>query len=140
MENSLEKSLYDALVYCHIPALPKIEDGQNDWIKAIAKVVKRDGSECYVYVEKDLNLENVVKKDFGSICSIVKVLAYYPIEYFNRAYLPTFSEKGEKNREAKIAHLQGLSKQDFSDLSKEELDKKILAYAMHQQLILEDRV
>ncbi len=134
-----DKTLYDVLVYCHIPELPEEDKGKKKWIKAIAKVVKRDGSECYVYVEKDLNLDNVVKKDFGPVCSIFKVLAYYPLTYFDVSYMPNF-RKGEKDRQKKLDYLNEMLKQDLSNLSDDELDKKVLACAMNQQLLIEDKI
>lgn len=139
MSTITEKTLYDALVYCRVPELPEIENGKDEWIKAIAKVVKRDGSECYVYVEKDLNLDNVVKKDFGPICSIVKVLAYYPLTYLDKAYLP-YLGKGAKARDSKLQYLMEIANIDFSNLTDEELDKKVLAYAINHHLTLEDKI
>ena len=88
MGRKTEESLIDALSYCDLRDLPEIEDGENVWIRAIAKIAKSDGIEYYAYVEKDKNLNNRIVKDFGSMSSIVKVLEYYPAQqYYPDIYL-----------------------------------------------------
>lgn len=137
MKNKSEESLLDALQYCSLRKLPEIEDGENVWIRAIARVAKADGQMYYAYVEKDDNMQNKIVKDFGSISAIVRVVDYYPFSYLKPAFMPKF--KGNK-KEERIAYLTRYNKDvDYSNYSVKELDKLIMLGAIKKQMEQEKR-
>lgn len=127
-----EESLIDALAYCSLRELPDVEDKENVWVSALAKILKSDGIEYYAYVEKDRNLENRILKDFGSVSRIVKVVEYYPISYLKAHYMPTFKTNKKDER---IAYLTRYKKDvDYSNYSLKELNQAILRDAINLQL------
>lgn len=139
-----EKSLQRALEYCFITSLPKKEDGKNLWIRAIAEAEKRDGTHCYVYVEKSFEtLENVIKADFGSVAQIVKIIEYYPFSYLDGSYIPEFKnkKKGELSKkrdiEDRVLYLKNYAKKECDGMTLKELDKEILKFAIYKQLSFE---
>jgi hypothetical protein len=137
MKNRSEESLLDALQYCSLRKLPEVEDGENVWIRAIARVAKADGQMYYAYVEKDDNMQNKIVKDFGSISAIVRIVDYYPFSYLKPAFMPKF--KGNK-KEERIAYLTRYNKDlDYSNYSVKELDKLIMLGAIKKQMEQEKR-
>lgn len=137
MGKKTEESLIDALSYCDLRDLPDVEDGENVWIRAIAKIVKSDGLEYYAYVEKGQNLENRIIKDFGSMSSIVKVSAYYPFSYLKADYMPEFKTK---KKEERIAYLTRFKvNKDYSNMTLKELNDEVLKGAIEMQLAKEKR-
>ena len=137
MKNKSEESLLDALQYCSLRGLPDVEDGENVWIRAIAKIAKADGQMYYAYVEKDEKLQNKIIKDFGPISALVRVVEYYPFSYLKPAFMPKF--KGNK-KEERIAYLTRYNKDlDYSNYSVKELDKLIMLGAIKKQMEQEKR-
>lgn len=137
MKNKSEESLLDALQYCSLRVLPDVEDGENVWIRAIAKIAKADGQMYYAYVEKDDKLQNKIIKDFGPISALVRVVEYYPFSYLKPAFMPKF--KGNK-KEERIAYLTRYNKDlDYSSYSVKELDKLIMLGAIKKQMEQEKR-
>lgn len=137
MKNKSEESLLDALQYCSLRVLPDVEDGENVWIRAIAKIAKADGQMYYAYVEKDDKLQNKIIKDFGPISALVRVIEYYPFSYLKPAFMPKF--KGNK-KEERIAYLTRYNKDlDYSHYSVKELDKLIMLGAIKKQMEQEKR-
>lgn len=137
MKSKSQESLIDALSFCSLRDLPEVEDGENVWIRAIAKVIKSNGQPYYVYVEKDANLNNKIVKDFGEIGAIVKVVEYYPFSYLKPAFMPKF--KGNK-KEERIAYLTRYDKDlNLDGLSVKELDKMIMLGAIKKQMEQEKR-
>lgn len=137
MENRSEKSLLDALSFCSLRKLPEVEDGENVWLRAIAKIAKADGQIYYAYVEKDENLNNKIIKDFGAISALVRVVEYYPFSYLKPAFMPKF--KGNK-KEERIAYLTRYNKDvDYSNYSVKELDRLIMRGAIKKQMEQEKR-
>lgn len=137
MKNKSEESLLDALQYCSLRRLPDVEDGENVWIRAIAKIAKADGQMYYAYVEKDDKLQNKIIKDFGPISALVRVVEYYPFSYLKPAFMPKF--KGNK-KEERIAYLTRYNKDlDYSHYSVKELDKLIMLGAIKKQMEQEKR-
>lgn len=135
MDKKEEKSLISAMAYCSLRERPQADDGENIWIEALAKVKKADGTTSYVYVSKDKNGNNVIKKDFGSISIIRVIETYYPFNFLSDKYLPTF--KGAK-KEDRLRYLNKVYKdKDFSNLTLKELDKEILKVAINNQLAFE---
>lgn len=125
-------SLLDCLSWCSVRQLPDEWDNKNVYIKAIAKVMRADGSISYVAVKKDKNGEDKIIKSFGNISMIKKILAVYPYLYLDAVYMPTF--KGNSKAE-KISYLSTLNKNvDYSKKSVKELDKAIISVAIQKQL------
>lgn len=131
MKNWLEQSLIECLKWAKIPSLPEEDDNENIWIKAIALVEKKDGTESYVAVTKDDNLENKIVKDFGSVSIVHSIKAYYPYLYLSAAFVPEFKTR---KKEERIAYLSKCYRDmDFSGMSLKELDKLIIQRAIKQQ-------
>lgn len=137
MGKKTEESLIDALSYCDLRDLPEIEDGENVWIRAIAKIVKSDGIEYYAYVEKDDNLNNRIIKDFGSMSSIVKVVAYYPFSYLKADFMPEFKTKKKEERIAYLTRYK--TNKDYSNMTLRELNDEVLKGAIAMQMAHEKR-
>lgn len=131
-KNIERESLVSALAYCSLRDLPEIDNGEEVWIYAVAKVEKVDGSTSYALVEKDDNGEDRILKDFGSISSIRSIVSYHPYVFLKPAYLPKFkSEKKEERVEYLNKRLS--DGRDFAKMSKKELDVVILNLAIKNQ-------
>ena len=137
MKNKTDKSLFAALQYCSLTELPAKDTGEDIWIKAIAKVLRRDGYEYYAYAEKDTRTgEPKIVKNFGSIAAMVKVVEYYPFSFLKAKFMPVFKTKGKEER---VAYLSALDrKTDYSKLSLKELNKTIVCLAISNQLKYEN--
>lgn len=137
MKNRSEESLLDALQYCSLRKLPEVEDGENVWIRAIAKIAKADGQMYYAYVEKDEKMQNKIVKDFGPISALVRVVEYYPFSYLKPAFMPKFKSN---KKEERIAYLTRYDKDlNLDGLSVKELDKMIMLGAINKQMEQEKR-
>ena len=130
-----ESSLLDALAYCSLPRLPEVDNGEDVWIKALAKVVKSNGIEYYVYVERDIEtLEPRIVRDFGDVLSIAKVVDYYPFSFLKAKFMPTFKDD---STDAKVKYLAkfGLNAVDeYKAMTLEQMDEEIIKIAIRQQL------
>lgn len=137
-KNIKEDSKLKALTYCGLRELPDVEDKEHFWLRAIALVKKIDGSESYVYVEKDLKtLKPKMIKDFGNIAIIYEFVEYYPYSYLKSQFMPTFKTQKKDER---IAYLTAYDKNaDFSRHTLKELDKEIMRRAAKKQLEVEKR-
>lgn len=131
MDKSLRASLLEALQWAALREVPETND-KDVWICALALVTKKDGSKGYVALRKDSKNESKVVKDFGTISMIAKVEEIYPYLFLDAAFLPVF--KGSK-KEDRIKWLEanGIN-EDMEELSAKELNRKILAVAMRNQL------
>lgn len=137
MKRWKEDSLLDCLKWASLPTLPEEDDKENIWVKAIALVEKADGTECYVALIKDSNLDNRIVKDFGSVSIVRSIKAIYPYLYLSAAFVPTFKTR---KREERINFLTQYKKDwDLSDKSLKELDKLIIAGAIKKQMEQYDR-
>lgn len=138
-KNIERESLVSALAYCSLRDLPEIDNGEEVWIYALAKVEKSDGSTSYALVEKDDDGANRFLKDFGSISSIRSVVSYHPYVFLKPAYLPKF--KSEK-KEERVEYLKKMLSdgRDFAKMSKKELDIIILNLAIKNQKTKENYV
>ena len=138
MKKRLEETLIDALSYCSLRELPSPENGVDVWIRAIAKVAKNDGTFAYVYMEKNTEtLENKIKKDFGTIGAIVKVLECYPFSYLDSKYMPIFKNNSKEER---ISYLSRVRRdKDFSKMTLKELNREVVKMAIIAQLENEKR-
>lgn len=128
----LRESLIDALSWASLRELPKKDNGENIWIRALALVSKRDGSKAYVALVKGKNGEDRIIRDFGSVSMIVKIEEIYAFEYLDSSYLPTFDSKKKEDK------IKWLSMQrpevNYEEMSSKELNKAILHVAMQNQL------
>ena len=93
MKKKEQESLIDALSYCGLRELPKVDNNEDVWIRALAKVAKADGSFGYVLLEKDGNLKDKVKRDFGSTSIIRKIEEVYGVPYEKIIFLPLDYDK-----------------------------------------------
>lgn len=127
------ESLIAALSEYALKDLPQVDDGQSVWIKAIALVSKKDGTQSYACVKKDpQNLNSVVLKDFGNCSAIASYEEFYPFSFLKSGYMPVF--KGQK-KEDRINYLNKYNGNvDYSGFSLKELEKRILAIAIERQL------
>lgn len=132
-KRNLEKeSLVACLAWCSLRALPDKYDGKNVYIKAVAKVMKTNGSISYVAMQKDINGEDKIVKDFGMVASIGKVLEVYPYLFLDASFMPTFKSLKKDER---VEYLSEIYKdKDFSKMSARELDKVILNHAIQEHL------
>lgn len=130
--NILRKSLIDALSWASLRELPKKDNGENIWIRALALVSKRDGSKSYVALVKGKNGEDRMVKDFGSVSQVVSFDEIYAYEYLDSSYIPSFESK---KKEDKIKWLE-LQKPgvDYGSMTPKELNKAVLHIAMQNQL------
>lgn len=138
-KNITEESLIDALSYCSLRALPEKDKGEDFWIKAIALVKKIDGTSSYVVVEKDDNLSNKVKCDFGHICAIKEYVEFYPFSFLKSSFMPKATKGNKKeDRAAWLSRMRNGG--DFTHLSAKELEREILKTAVKNQLTKEANV
>lgn len=137
-KNIKEDSKLKVLAYCGLRELPEVEDKEHFWLRAVALVKKVDGSENYVYVEKDLNtLEPKMIKDFGAIAMVHETVEYYPYSYLKEQYMPKFKTA---KKEERIKYLTTYDKgADFSEYTLKELDKEVLRRAARKQMDVEKR-
>ena len=138
VRNIKEDSKLKVLAYCGLRELPDVEDKEHFWLRAVALIKKVDGSENYVYVEKDLNtLEPKMIKDFGAIAMVHETVEYYPFSYLKEQYMPKFKTQ---KKEERIKYLTTYNKSaDFSEYTLKELDKEIMRRAARKQMDVEKR-
>ncbi len=128
MDKIKEKSLIDCLSHLNLKDLPKEWDNENVYILAVGLVSKRDGSSNYVALKKDKDGNDKIAKDFGNIALLNKIEKVYPYRYLDERYVPTFKTK---TKEERIEWLKQMgSKDDLSELSVKELNKKVLNMSM----------
>ena len=135
MKNYKEQTLMECLKWCGVPSLPEKDDKENIWIKAIALVAKSDGSESYCVLGKDANLENRIIKDFGATSIIRVIKEVYPYHFLSAVYMPEFKGKGKEERINWLAK-HGV-KEDLSELSVKELNKRVVLKAIQKQILQE---
>lgn len=133
MRSKTRASLIKALSYCSLRELPKLDNGEDVWIKALALVTKTDGCDYFVALEKDAKtLVNRVKKDFGGTGAIVEYKETYPYLYLSSEYMPKFQDK---TKDARIKYLSGINPNvNWSKYSLKELNDEIIGLAIQSQL------
>lgn len=128
MNKIKEKSLIDCLAYLDLKDLPKEWDKETVYILAVGLAQKADGTQSYVALKKDEKGNDKIVKDFGTLGVVKKVNAVYPYRYLDERYMPTFKTK---TKEERIEWLKQMgSKDDLSELSVKELNKKVLNQSM----------
>lgn len=133
MWKKTEESLIDALSHCGLRDLPEPWDKENIWIKAVVKLLKSDGIEYYAYMEKTCNNEERLKKVFGGVAAIVKIIEYYPFSYLSAEYMPVFEDKRDKK--SRIEYLQKSNPdKDYSKYTVKQLNEEIVNGAIRRQL------
>lgn len=127
------ESLVSALSAYSLRDIPQPDDGQSVWVKAIALVNKKDGTQGYVCVRKDpKTLNNVICNDFGTSAVVVNFVEFYPFSFLQSGYMPVF--KGQK-KEDRVKYLNKYNKDvDYSAYTLKELDKEIISIAIERQL------
>lgn len=138
MNNKKEQQLMDCLRWCDLPSLPEKDDKENIWIKAVALVQKADGSEGYVALRKDDNVESKIVKDFGNISIVRKIKEVYPYSFLSVAFVPEFKTKKKEERIAWLRK-QGNTKQGLEELSLKDLDRMVIAIAIKAQINKEEQ-
>lgn len=133
MRSKTRASLIKALSYCSLRELPKLDNGEDVWIKALALVTKTDGCDYFVALEKDAKtLVNRVKKDFGGTGAIVEYKETYPYLYLSSEYMPKFHDK---TKETRVKYLTGVNPEiNWSKYSLKELNDAVLGLAIKAQL------
>ena len=132
MESIKEKSLISCLAALDLRDLPKEWDKENIWILAVGLISKIDGTFSYAALKKDENGDARVVKDFGNICAIRKIEKLYPYKYLDASFMPFFKTRSKDER---ISWLELMGEKDnFSEMSLKELDKKVLNVAIQQAL------
>lgn len=133
MGKKTDESLIDALSFCGLRDLPEPWDKENVWLKALVRLVKSDGIEYYAYVEKTPENEERIKKVFGGVARIVKILEYYPFSYLRAEFMPEFEDK--KDKKSRVEYLQKANPdKDYSKYSLKQLNQEILSGAICRQL------
>ena len=132
MESIKEKSLISCLAALDLRDLPKEWDKEDVWILAVGLVSKIDGTFSYAALRKDEDGDARVVKDFGNICAIRKIEKLYPYKYLDASFMPFFKTRSKDER---ISWLELMGEKDnFSEMSLKELDKKVLNVAIQQAL------
>lgn len=128
MNKIKEKSLIDCLAHLDLKDLPKEWDKETVYILAVALVTKADGTQSYVSLKKDAKGSDKIVKDFGTLGVVKKIDKLYPYRYLDERFLPTFKTK---TKEERIEWLKQMgSKDELSELSVKELNKKVLNMSM----------
>ncbi len=133
MNNSLNSSLIECLSFCGVREVPPKDDGENVWIKAIAKVAKVDFTENYVAVAKGKDGEDRIIKDFGNTSAIARVLEYYPYLYLDARFVPKFHDEKKKDEKIKWLAIRQPDV-DFSKFTLKELNKAVINQAIQDEL------
>ena len=137
MENIKEKSLISCLAALDLRDLPKEWDKENVWILAVGLVSKIDGTFSYAALRKDEDGNARVVKDFGNICAIRQIEKVYPYKYLDASFMPVFKTRAMDER---IAWLERMGEKDnFSEMSAKELERKVLNVVIQQVLNIEKR-
>lgn len=128
----VDRSLIDALSYCHLRELPK-DDSKHEgvWIRAIAYVTKSDATKSYVLMDKSANGSHRIIKDFGTISNIVNVRSIHPFQFVNECNFPVF--KGNDNQ-GRIDWLANNGVKIDRELTSTQLNNIIINVVIQQEL------
>ena len=128
----VDRSLIDALSYCHLRELPQ-EASKYDgiWIRAIARVTKADTTKSYVLMDKEANGSHRIIKDFGTISNIVNVRSIHPFQFVSEDSLPRF--KGS-NKQERIDWLTNNGVKIDGELTLKQLNNIVVNFVIQQEL------
>jgi hypothetical protein len=134
MESNEKSSLLEVLKWSGCNKLPKKDDGESEWILAIARVCKVDGSISYCIIENGYMEETRVIKDFGKSAAIKKYVSVYPYVFLKKEYVNKFTRNN--TREAKIDYIKqlGFYKKTLSELSDAQIEKLLIKAAKYKQI------
>lgn len=90
-KNSLREALDDNRC-AELP--PELKDG-DIFVRAIVRVLKANNKESMCLAVNDGSGNPLIKKTYGSVASIVKVLDIYPLSILDKNYIPVFRTKEE---------------------------------------------
>lgn len=133
MDYTKEQSLVDALSYCGLRNLPEEWDKENIYLKALALAMKVDGTKSYVLMQKDINGEDRMVKDFGTSAVIHTISSVHPFMYLDQKWLPIFKGKTKEERVSWLV-LNKENEEELKGLTVKQLEKKILNVAMKNAL------
>ena len=133
MDYTKEQSLVDALSYCGLRNLPEEWDKENIYLKALALAMKVDGTKSYVLMQKDINGEDRMIKDFGTSAVIHTISSVHPFMYLDQKWLPIFKGKTKEERVSWLV-LNKENEEELKGLTVKQLKKKILNVAMKNAL------
>jgi hypothetical protein len=133
ISSRLQESLVEALAYCHCRELPDEALPDKIWVRALALVVRNNGDNSYVYVEKIPNLKYRIVRDFGFGGSIFKILKFYPLSYLDEDLMPKF-DKERKQPRIEFLQKMGCTQDNLEDCTIKELNNLILGVVIQRQL------
>lgn len=108
MDSELKrKSLFEVLKDTGLSKLPNIDEGKKVWVKAVALVLKNDGSETYCILKKTSIDTYKIQKDYGKCSPINRILEIYPYQYIDSSFIPKF---GPNDKESRISFIINNSK------------------------------
>jgi len=96
MSSYLEKeSLLAALEAVKCKDLPpELKDGEI-FVRALVRVLKTNNQESYCYAINDGTNTPQIKKSFGTVAQIVRVLSIHPLSVLDKNYIPSFNVRDE---------------------------------------------
>lgn len=133
MDYTKEQSLVDALSYCGLRTLPEEWDKENIYLKALALAMKVDGTKSYVLMQKDINGEDRMVKDFGTSAVIHTISSVHPFMYLDQKWMPIFKGK-TKDERVEWLEKNDVEQEEIKGLTVKQLEKKILNVAMKNAL------
>lgn len=136
-----KNSLNEALGFVHCTELPAPAKPSDIYVLAIAKILKQNNMESYCIVENDGANNPIIKKTFGSMALVEKILEIYPLSVLRKKYLPDFKTKEDmqsflRNCGTEESTIEKLFS-STSDDAKKAVRKLILRCCIEQQRIAE---
>lgn len=122
---TLEKSLVTALNWARVTELPKVDDGEHIWVRAIGLTTRKTGQKSYVGVIRGRDGSPRIVADFCPTLQTIHSLdEVYPFLYLDESQIPKFSTN---DKETRISWLraQGMT-QDYSSYTLKQLNKEIV--------------
>lgn len=132
MNDSLEKTLLDALCTVNLPELPPVWNEEDVFLRAIVKVRKADNSEAYGLMSKNVEGEDNITQIFGSVCAIKQVISIHPYTFLESKYMPETKGKAEKMEYLRKFYCLTTT-ESFEGMKLSELNKEILRTAIIRQ-------
>ena len=121
----------EVLEYAEIPSLPKEHSGGAIWVKAVAKITTMVGSQSYAIVINDGGETPRVVKVFDTL-GISSIDHIHPYQYLDNSALEALKKADDVK--SLIVRAYGLSPFEVEKLSKKELTKLFIRFAVRKQL------
>lgn len=122
----LEEMLIDALSWASLRSLPKEDTKELVWVKALAKVQKRDGSTSFVAMKKDKDGNPTIIKDFGTPSAIVEITSTHPYHFLETTRVPHFKTREKKERIDWLKNYAYDEDVNYESLTLKQLDKMVI--------------